>query len=522
MRFIELFAGAGGMGLGLEAAGMEHLLSFERDAAPHSVLVHAGKTAIRMDLKDVGNACLAMRHQPTLIAGGPPCQDFSKAGQRKITDRAKLTQHFAQIICVVRPEWFVFENVEQAGTSSQYKYARALWKRHGYGLTEHVFDAQEYGVPQRRRRLFCIGRLGEIDGFLLDDLKAAAGKKMVVRDILDPEREDDAALLEKGAFFARPWMGKKDEPNGRGILSIDEVCPTIARHTHEKPGPSYQPHPDDAATPDAAHYLTMEQVARIQGFPSGYDFRRKKEKYAREGWPDKTINLMVANAVPMPMAQKIGKVIFDRHYAATLPKLDKGFTDFLYKSRKLDPVTKDGLSQRAVDNIRSLVNRALRRIDGKMQANPYMLLHALETSVAGDGKFSDLTTRLQSDLRQCLLEYHNYCLQRPRSQWSPTTKMPEFRERFRKARKPGKWKGDALAPASTRPVVSWPPAYSDSQLDPEMAVFETIFREDFAPDPYAPQPLAGDPDEHWRPDGYDDPTQDPLYHEYLAARKDDD
>lgn len=521
MRFIELFAGAGGMGLGLEAAGMEHLLSFERDAAPHSVLVHAGKTAIRMDLKDVGNACLAMRQQPTLIAGGPPCQDFSKAGQRQITDRAKMTQHFAQIICLVRPEWFVFENVEQAGTSSQYKYARALWKRHGYGLTEHVFDAQEYGVPQRRRRLFCIGRLGEIDGFLLEDLKAAAGKKMVVRDILDPEREDDAALLAKGAFFARPWMGKSDEPNGRGILSIDEVCPTIARHTHEKPGPSYQPHPDDAATPENAHYFSMEQVARIQGFPSDYDFQRKKVKYAREGWPDKLINLMVANAVPMPMAARIGKVIFDRHYAETMPNLDKGFTDFLYVKRDLDPVTKEGLSQRAVDNIRSLVNRALKRVDGKMYTNPYMLLQALETSVAADGKFSDLTTRLQSDLRQCLLEYHAYCLKRPMSQWAPKpTKMPNFkRAPKRRGRKP---KFSTVIPLGERRVISWPPAYSESQLDPELVDFDSMFREDFAPDPYAPQPPAIDPTEDWRPEGYDDPRQDPDYAEYLASLKADD
>lgn len=92
MGFIELFAGAGGMGIGLEAAGMDHMLSFEWEEAQHSILCHAGKDAIRMDLKDIAEACFAMTEQPDVITGGPPCQDFSRAGLRVPGERAELTK----------------------------------------------------------------------------------------------------------------------------------------------------------------------------------------------------------------------------------------------------------------------------------------------------------------------------------------------------------------------------------------------------------------------------------------------
>lgn len=412
MYFVELFAGAGGMGLGLEAAGMEHLLSFEKEKAQHSVLMHAGKDAVRMDLKDIATACFAMKERPDLIAGGPPCQDFSRAGKRQRTERARLTQHFAQIICLQRVEWFIFENVPEAAKSSEYKWARSLWKRHGYGLTEIQLDAQDYGVPQRRKRHICIGRLDEIDGFLFNDLmEAATPKPMTIRDMLDPAKfPDDRSLLEKGCFFARPWMGKSGEPNGRGILSIDEPCATIARNTHEHPGDGYIAHPKDEGKLKDAHILTPEQVARIQGFPSGYNFQRKDYAYAREGWPDKTINLMVANAVPAPMVQRIGKIISERHHgiASTklkktfaLPKLDKSFAAHLKEQRP-------HLYRADFKRIQADVDRARKMIGDQPYADIATELKALKGSSEKDVAFSKLPKKVRSDLIKALADYRGY------------------------------------------------------------------------------------------------------------------
>lgn len=544
MQFIELFAGAGGMGIGFGEAGMGHELSIEKDEAPHSVLLNSGKTAVRMDLRDVGGFCNQLRSRPDLIAGGPPCQDFSKAGKRIIGERAFLTQHFAQIICLTRPEWFVFENVKGAATSRQYQYARALWKRHGYGLTELVMDAQHYGVPQRRERFIVVGRLDEIDQFLLDELEAAkSAEPMVVRDMLDPRRyPEDAELLAKGAFFARPWMGKKDEPNGRGIFGLDDVCPTIARNTREYPGESYIKHPKDSAELDDTHILTLDQVARIQGFPPTYDFQKKKKKYARgagSGWTEKQVQLMIANAVPAPMAHIIGKCIFERHYGWSQPRVEKEFTQYLYDHSEENSPTGKPMSRDAAYNVRSNVRRARGMIGGRMYANIALEIQALEASQEiiwidkaawrselGQ-RYKDMTVRLRSDLRTALELYHAYVLKtREPSKWAPKEPkkkaLPDFTNPPKPQRKrPKKAVQQQLstdvildeaveAPVKReRRVIQWPLG-SLGLKDPDQAYLESLVEHDFGlpHDPYEPQPPRGDPGEEWRPEGYYTETED--------------
>ena len=537
MQFIELFAGAGGMGLGLHAAGMGHELSIEKEAAPHSVLLNAGKAAVRMDLRDVGGFCNRLRHRPDLIAGGPPCQDFSKAGKRKIGERAFLTQHFAQIICLTRPEWFIFENVEGAPRSQQYQYARSLWKRHGYGLTELVMDAQSYGVPQRRKRFFCIGRLDEVDQFLLDGLEAAASKKpMVVRDMLNPRLyPEDADLLEKGAFFARPWMGKRDEPNGRGVISIDECCPTIARNTREHPGETYIEHPKDSAKLRDTHILTLDQVARIQGFPPAYDFKKKKKKHARgpdSGWTEKQIQLMIANAVPAPMAHAIGKAIYERHYGFSIPKLDKALTPWLQESsRKRSPKGK-AMSISAANNIRSHVRKAREMVGCRMYANLALEVQALEASseiIWIDRKtrrrevgkrYIDMSIRQRSDLRTALELYHAYMSEtREPSKWAPPKPKKVVVPDFKNPPKPSKGRREASVVSDSESfvrvsqLISWPAPYKGSQTDPELAHLESLLVEDFEPphDPFEPSPPRDD-------DGYPDYDPEADYEEELQER----
>lgn len=453
MGFIELFAGAGGMGMGLEAAGMDHMLSFELAEEPHSVLVHAGKEAVRMDLQDVAEACFAMTEQPDIIVGGPPCQDFSRAGLRVRGERAEMTKIFAQIICVQRPQWFMFENVPEAATSSEYRYARGLWKRHGYGLTEVVENASFHGVPQRRNRFFCIGRLNERDGFLTSAIVAARSKlPTVMRDILNPKNyPEDKELLEKGYFFARPWSGKTGEVGGRGVLSINETCYTLTHTTHETPGPSYVAHPDDAIPARQAMLLAPSQVARVQGFAADYDFRRKKFKYAREGHSDKAVAQMIANAVPVTLAQALGKCISDRHYGHSIPALDKGFTAFL---KLPDSITGKKRSDAAIYNIRTRLNAARRMLQGRMFANIALEIQALENS---DG-FDKLNFREQSDLRAVLRLHHEYCATLPPSPYAPAPQpVPDFgRTHQRKPKKlqvRRKKKGAALLPTVERTIL---------------------------------------------------------------------
>lgn len=523
MQFMELFAGVGGMGLGLEAAGLTHLLSFELGDAPHDVLVHSGKLAIKMDLSDVGNAVLSMRQVPDLIVGGPPCQDFSSAGKREPGERAKLTRHFAQIVCLQRPQWFLFENVIGAPNSQDYRYARSLWKRHGYGLTEIVLRASNYGVPQSRKRFFCVGRLHEIDGFLDAELQAAKHPQTsVVRDSLDPSREDDAALLEHGYFSVN------SRENRKAIYSIDEQCPTVTRSIH-KPATQKAPHRRDAG-PVGAPRLTLSQLARIQGFPTGHDSRRDVFKYAHETWSKEAVALMIANAVPAPLAQAIGKVIHDRHHGLAMPKLDDEFTAFLLSRKRKKPKSST-LSDRALENIRHNVNRALRMCDGRIYSETWRQIAHLESGFDKSGKhFSMLKASVQSDLRNAILAYHEFRTDParfPPSPWAPIKPAaPALRLRGLAKLKPirRKRKGSDLAPATPHPIaekigktVTWPPPHRPGSLDPELSTLADMFDPYDHDDPYTPQPPAMDPDEAWRPEGYD---QDD-YEGYYEADEDD-
>jgi DNA (cytosine-5)-methyltransferase 1 len=71
-------------------------------------------------------------------------------------------------VTAIHPRWFVMENVDRAQKSGAYATARAVFKSAGYGLTETILDASLCGVPQKRKRFFCIGSLGAEDGFLSD------------------------------------------------------------------------------------------------------------------------------------------------------------------------------------------------------------------------------------------------------------------------------------------------------------------------------------------------------------------
>ena len=116
MKCIDLFAGCGGLSLGFEKAGYDVLAAF--DYWDLSIAVYKANfkhLIVKQDLTKEQEAIKAIKaFSPEIIMGGPPCQDFSSAGKRDVNGgRADLTHHYANIVCAVKPEWFVMENVEQ-------------------------------------------------------------------------------------------------------------------------------------------------------------------------------------------------------------------------------------------------------------------------------------------------------------------------------------------------------------------------------------------------------------------------
>lgn len=158
VRTVDLFCGCGGLSLGFQNCGYEIVGAFDFwQPAIDCYNTNFNHRAAILDLSKKNTALKAIRElKPEVIIGGPPCQDFSSAGERKEGDRANLTVSFAKIVKSLKPKYFVMENVSRAQSSAAYNEARALFKAAGYGLTEQVLDASKCGVPQKRKRFFVL------------------------------------------------------------------------------------------------------------------------------------------------------------------------------------------------------------------------------------------------------------------------------------------------------------------------------------------------------------------------------
>jgi len=427
VRIVELFCGAGGMSLGLQRAGCEIIQAYDSwDKAVEVYRRNVGSHVWQADVKDIFRiAPMLVALAPDMICGGPPCQDFSAAGERVEGERAALTRAFAMLVAIVRPQWFVMENVPLTARSQAWTDARAMLVKAGYGLTESKLDASLYSVPQRRRRLFVIGRLGEQNGFLESALASARSPQpMTIRDMLGNALGDacyfqprvsgnrgiwstdgpapticrsskrpippnykphpaDATLVETGAFFTRPYY------EGRGVRTLDEPAPAVIRTTRERPRPHYlaNPHPADPVPAAQAAVLTQEQVSRIQGFPVEWDWSSA---------PSRDVDQMIANAVPAPLAEAIGRVILAREAGETIPEIQGRFGQWLRRRHRF--------SKAAIRNAKSRANRVRRLLRGRTFAEPAIELSALE-SIAD---FARLSKGMRSDLRAALRLYREW------------------------------------------------------------------------------------------------------------------
>lgn len=173
---IDLFAGAGGMGLGFEQAGFDVRAAAEID--PVHCVVHAYNfpqcATLPASVADLSAdairraAGLGPDDEVDCVFGGPPCQGFSMMGQRALEDpRNRLVLEFVRIVSELRARSFVFENVRGLTVGAHRALLDELveaFQARGYqvALPWRVLDAADFGVPQRRQRLILLGaRAGE-------------------------------------------------------------------------------------------------------------------------------------------------------------------------------------------------------------------------------------------------------------------------------------------------------------------------------------------------------------------------
>jgi DNA (cytosine-5)-methyltransferase 1 len=167
---ISLFAGVGGFDLALERNGVKVVASVEIDKKAQEVLKkHFPQSTIFGDITGVtGEQLIAAGFEPSngIITGGFPCQDLSVAGKRAGLGGARsgLFWEICRLLDETRAQNFILENVPGLLSSNQGAdmavVLEALVER-GYRIAYRVLDAQHFGVPQRRRRVFIVGCLGD-------------------------------------------------------------------------------------------------------------------------------------------------------------------------------------------------------------------------------------------------------------------------------------------------------------------------------------------------------------------------
>lgn len=170
IRYISLFSGIEAASCAWEPLGWEPVAFSEIEPFPCAVLAERFPDVPNLgDITEIDWKEVLERYgNVDLIVGGSPCQSFSVAGKREgLSGESRLMFEYIRAVQEVRPRWFVWENVPGALTSEGGAAFGQLLREMdglGYGVAWRVLDSRFFGVPQRRRRVFAVGRLGNIDG----------------------------------------------------------------------------------------------------------------------------------------------------------------------------------------------------------------------------------------------------------------------------------------------------------------------------------------------------------------------
>ena len=319
---IELFAGAGGLALGVERAGFKTigLVEIDKDA---SDTLRKNRPEWRVINDDIANvSCLDLqdyfgiaKDELDLLSGGAPCQSFSYAGKRLGLEDARgtLFYHYAKFLEQLQPKMFLFENVKGLLTHDKgrtYKTITDIFESTGYVIQKKVLNAWDYGAAQKRERLITIGIRKDLVGKIHFDFPKPHEYKPVLRDVLldCPESQGTPyseykrkifELVPPGGYWrdipediAKEYMKScwYMEGGRTGILrrlSLDE--PSLAVLT----SPSQKQ--TDRCHPLEARPFTIRENARCQSFPDEWEFCGGISSQYKQ----------VGNAVPVNLAYDI-------------------------------------------------------------------------------------------------------------------------------------------------------------------------------------------------------------------------
>lgn len=350
---LDLFAGAGGLGLGLTWAGFRAQAANEYEPVFAATYArnHPETAVVAGDVLDprIRAELLAAAQGVDLVAGGPPCQGFSTVGKKDEDDpRNKLFYAFLEIVGTLRPRAVLFENVSGFRRMYGGRAFQALYRGLedlGYADPHFaILNAMDFGVPQSRARTFVVAfredaafrfprpTHGEGDlfrhrrpltlGEALGDLPLVASGESSDR-YRGPPQNDYQAFLRRGAGATLteqdgPWHGQRllavlsHVPPGGTIQDVPEAlrprsyfANTYSRLWWDRPATTITrnfgtPSSSRCIHPRVDRGLTTREGARLQSFPDAYRFTGTRIRK----------NLQIGNAVPPLLAKALGEEIF--------------------------------------------------------------------------------------------------------------------------------------------------------------------------------------------------------------------
>ena len=335
-RAISLFAGAGGMDVGVINAGFEVVAASELDA--HACTTyrtnHPNTEVIEGDIEQ--HISKFSKFQGIdLVIGGPPCQGFSVAGKMDPSDpRSKLVFSYCQVVENLKPKAFIMENVKSLGSLEKFREVREeIFRRMeaaGYTVTMNILNARDFGVPQSRERVFFIGVLKGFrpiksscfEKYKRDSvsLRQAIGHLGRAGSDTNPNKTKAKITLAATPVLRKsPYAGMLFNGQGRPLNPdawsstlpasmggnrtpiIDEEHlydnkPSWVEEYHQKlmSGLSV---PEYKEAPTRLRRLTIDEAAILQTFPENYVFQG----------PNAKVFSQIGNAVPVNLGYAVAR-----------------------------------------------------------------------------------------------------------------------------------------------------------------------------------------------------------------------
>lgn len=283
--------------LGWKPSFFSEIENFPRRVLAH----HYPDVPIHGDFSTIGSGQYA---NIDVLVGGTPCQSFSVAGLRKGIDdpRGNLMLEYGALAERLHPQWIVWENVPgvlSSNSGRDFGTFLGMLGELGYGAAYRVFDAQFFGVPQRRRRVFVVGYRGDWEraAKVLFERKSIGGNNEKAGSKKQTSGAD--GINSKNNFCDGVWwngrrvsqtldavLSKKQclpEKNRFPALMVpawqpcdscdDHVCNIHGVHAHECECPGidvWAEHDLSPYDPCILRFVTPEECERLQGFPTGY------------------------------------------------------------------------------------------------------------------------------------------------------------------------------------------------------------------------------------------------------------